>query len=189
MKWGFWHIFESTLILRLTLKRLTSLKLTWNQGRFQSAVLEHFEVNLDFKRPLKFFIVWPVKKIHILLMSHLWAPKCPWANVWISSSWMIHLSSFSERANFFWLSHCRLHACGFLSHMFSWNGRTTGSSSIIYFLMMCLYLFLWQDSVNLIDGLSINRGKLTIGSYVSVRSSRYEARGKFGEHERCVRVA
>ena len=29
----------------------------------------------------------------------------------------------------------------------------------------------------------------TIGSYVSVRSSRYEARGKFGEHERCVRVA
>ena len=27
--------------------------------------------------------------------------------------------------------------------------------------------------------------KLTIGSYVSVRSSRYEARGKFGEHERC----
>ena len=30
---------------------------------------------------------------------------------------------------------------------------------------------------------------LTIGLYVSVRSSRYEARGKFGEHERCVRVA
>ena len=31
--------------------------------------------------------------------------------------------------------------------------------------------------------------QLTIGSYVSVRSSRYEARGKFEEHERCVRVA
>ena len=31
--------------------------------------------------------------------------------------------------------------------------------------------------------------KLTIGSYVSVRSSRYEALGKFGEHERYVRVA
>ena len=29
----------------------------------------------------------------------------------------------------------------------------------------------------------------SIGSCVSVRSSRYEARGKFGEHERCVRVA
>ena len=29
----------------------------------------------------------------------------------------------------------------------------------------------------------------TIGSYVSMRSSRYEARRKFGEHERCVRVA
>ena len=31
--------------------------------------------------------------------------------------------------------------------------------------------------------------KLTFGSYVSVRSSRYEARGKFGEYERYVRVA
>ena len=93
------------------------------------------------------------------------------------------------KGKFFWLSHYRLHACGFLSHMFFRNGRTTGSSFIIYFLMMCLYLFLWQNSVNLIDGLSINRGKLTIGSYVSVRSSGYEARGKFGEHERCVRVA
>ena len=30
---------------------------------------------------------------------------------------------------------------------------------------------------------------LIIGSYVSVRSSRYEGRRKFGEHERCVRVA
>ena len=29
----------------------------------------------------------------------------------------------------------------------------------------------------------------TIGSCVSVRSSRYEAGGKFGEEERCVRVA
>ena len=35
----------------------------------------------------------------------------------------------------------------------------------------------------------INFYQLTIGSYVSVRSSRHEARGKFGEHERCVRVA
>ena len=31
--------------------------------------------------------------------------------------------------------------------------------------------------------------ELTIGSYVSLRSSRYEARGKFGEHIRYVRVA
>ena len=29
---------------------------------------------------------------------------------------------------------------------------------------------------------------LTIGSYISMRSSRYEAHGKFGEHERCIRV-
>ena len=34
-----------------------------------------------------------------------------------------------------------------------------------------------------------NYSHLTIDPYVSVRSSRYEARGKFGEHERCVRVA
>ena len=31
--------------------------------------------------------------------------------------------------------------------------------------------------------------QLTIGSFISVHSSRYEACGKFGEHERCVRVA
>ena len=31
--------------------------------------------------------------------------------------------------------------------------------------------------------------QLTIGSYVSVHSSRYEACEKFGEHKRCVRVA
>ena len=31
--------------------------------------------------------------------------------------------------------------------------------------------------------------QLTIDSYISVRSSRYEEHGKFGEHERCVRVA
>ena len=31
--------------------------------------------------------------------------------------------------------------------------------------------------------------KLTIVSYVSMRSSRYEAREKFGEHERCVRAS
>ena len=33
------------------------------------------------------------------------------------------------------------------------------------------------------------RFQLTIGSYVSVCSLRYEARRKFGEHERCIRVA
>ena len=33
------------------------------------------------------------------------------------------------------------------------------------------------------------RIELTIGSYISVRSSGYEARRKFGEHERCIRVA
>ena len=41
-----------------------------------------------------------------------------------------------------------------------------------------------------LDALScLKDSQLKIGSYVSVRSSRYEARGKFGEHERCVRVA
>ena len=40
--------------------------------------------------------------------------------------------------------------------------------------------YLWKNSFFI---------KLTIGSFVSVRSSRYEACGKFGEHERCIRVA
>ena len=34
-----------------------------------------------------------------------------------------------------------------------------------------------------------NAHHLTIDSYISACSSRYEAHGKFGEHERCVRVA
>ena len=34
-----------------------------------------------------------------------------------------------------------------------------------------------------------NHKKLAIGSYVSMRSSRYEAHRKFGEHKRCVRIA
>ena len=38
-------------------------------------------------------------------------------------------------------------------------------------------MLVWQFELNLQN--------LTIGSYVSVRPSRYEARGKFGEHERC----
>ena len=33
------------------------------------------------------------------------------------------------------------------------------------------------------------RIELTIGSYISVRSSRYEAHRKFGELERCIRVS
>ena len=31
--------------------------------------------------------------------------------------------------------------------------------------------------------------KLTIGSYISMHSSRYEAHRKFGEHKRCIRIA
>ena len=33
------------------------------------------------------------------------------------------------------------------------------------------------------------RIELTIGLYISMHSSRYEAHGKFGEHVRCIRVA
>ena len=48
----------------------------------------------------------------------------------------------------------------------------------------------WRDD-HLLPGFAGREdlSQLTIGSYVSARSSRYEARGKFGEHERCVRVA
>ena len=49
---------------------------------------------------------------------------------------------------------------------------------------MITLVLLSQHSIKVGD-----KASLTIGSYVSMRSSRYEARGKFGEHERCVRVA
>ena len=45
----------------------------------------------------------------------------------------------------------------------------------------------WRTRKNKIELTYIEH--LTISSYVSVRSSGYEARGQFGEHERCVRVA
>ena len=55
------------------------------------------------------------------------------------------------------------------------------------------HMFMYNSNyhVNLIRCLvcSIAVYFLTIGSYVSVCSSRYEAHGKFGEHERCARVA
>ena len=41
-----------------------------------------------------------------------------------------------------------------------------------------------DPSLSNIAGMVVN---LTIGSCVSVRSSRYEAHGKFGDHERCIR--
>ena len=50
----------------------------------------------------------------------------------------------------------------------------------MYFLVMSVLLVLCKVNQVL---------QLTIGSYVSMRSSRYEAHGKFREHERCIRVA
>ena len=48
----------------------------------------------------------------------------------------------------------------------------------------------WMDSERLTESVNLLWNlNLTIGLYLSVRSSRYEARGKFGEHEGCVRVA
>ena len=60
-------------------------------------------------------------------------------------------------------------------------------------------LFVWKELMVTLDmsfnnkigfqDLKLNYNfKLTIGSYISMHSSRYEARGKFGEHERCARV-
>ena len=51
--------------------------------------------------------------------------------------------------------------------------------------------FIWKIILSFIwmSGSASHDRSLTIGSYVSMRSSRYEARGKFGEHERCIWVA
>ena len=60
-----------------------------------------------------------------------------------------------------------------------------GRSCLTWKLFSSIVFISFSSGVPWIKG----RRNLTIGSYVSVRSSRYEARGKFGEHERCVRVA
>ena len=51
--------------------------------------------------------------------------------------------------------------------------------------------FIWKIILSFIwmSGSASHDRSLTIGSYVSMHSSRYEARGKFGEHERCIWVA
>ena len=51
--------------------------------------------------------------------------------------------------------------------------------------------FIWKIILSFIwmSGSALHDHSLTIGSYVSMHSSRYEARGKFGEHERCIWVA
>ena len=51
--------------------------------------------------------------------------------------------------------------------------------------------FIWNIILSFIwmSGSASHDRSLTIGSYVSMHSSRYEARGKFGEHERCIWVA
>ena len=52
-------------------------------------------------------------------------------------------------------------------------------------------LFVWFNKFSYSPGtfLDLKEKYSTIGSYVSLRSSRYEALAKFGEHERYVRVA
>ena len=97
-----------------------------------------------FQKTSENFHLLTCEKISHPLISHLLLPKCPWANVWISSSPMILLSSLSERANFFY-SQWRFHVCGLLWYI------------IFYFLMKswCTLICSSEKSVNLIDGLSI----------------------------------
>ena len=51
--------------------------------------------------------------------------------------------------------------------------------------------FIWKIILSFIwmSGSASHDRSLTIGSCVSMHSSRYEAHGKFGEHERCIWVA
>ena len=65
-----------------------------------------------------------------------------------------------------------------------------GGASIVALETRLTYISIFQGSAS--DGKSncwmVFIIQLTIDSYVSVRSSRYKARRKFGEHERCVKV-
>ena len=120
---------------------------------------------------MKIFTFWPVKKFHTLLISHLLLPKCPWANVWISSSPMILLSSLSERANFFILSEdfmCVV--CYDIYFIFLWSRgvpwfvplkkvsiwltacQSNWKNSVNLIYSSSSY---WKNSVNLISSLSI----------------------------------
>ena len=85
------------------------------------------------------------------------------------------------------LSFAQVGRCDYFSFGFM---TLKGGASIVALETRWTYISIFQGSAS--DGKSNCRMvfiiQLAIGSYVNVGSSRYEARGKFGEHERCVRV-
>ena len=85
------------------------------------------------------------------------------------------------------LSFAQVGRCDYFSFGFM---TLKGGAFIVALETRWTYISIFKGSAS--DGKSNCRMvfiiQLTIGCYVSVRSSRYEALGKFGEHERCVRV-
>ena len=77
-----------------------------------------------------------------------------------------------------------------------WGHKSIAPSNITLdippfnFLSFCLFIVLVKViSHNKQCSRSYNLSYSLFNNWFGVRSSRYEARGKFGEHERCVRVA
>ena len=109
-----------------------------------------------FQKTSENFHLLTCEKISHPLISHLLLPKCPWANVWISSSPMILLSSLSERANFFY-SQWRFHVCGLLWYI------------IFYFLMKSWCTLICSSEKCQLDWRLVNQIGTTVSIWFTAR--------------------
>ena len=118
---------------------------------------------------------------HSLNQSNLRVKPIALESPAFSRAWR-QLHVLALNLSFAQVGHCDYFSFGFMT--------LKGGASIVALETRWTYISIFKGSAS--DGKSncpmVFIIQLTIGSYVSVRSSRYEALGKFGEHERCVRV-
>ena len=126
-------------------------------------------------------VIGPENSRHSLNQSNLRIKPIALESPAFSRAWrQLHVLALN-------LSFAQVGRCDYFSFGFM---TLKGGASIVALETRWTYISIFQGSAS--DGKSncwmVFIIQLTIGSYVSVRSSRYKARGKFGEHERCVRV-
>ena len=127
-------------------------------------------------------VIGPENSRHSLNQSNLRVKPIALESPAFSRAWrQLHVLALN-------LSFAQVGRCDYFSFGFM---TLKGGAFIVALETRWTYISIFKGSAS--DGKSNCRMvfiiQLTIGCYVSVRSSRYEALGKFGEHERCVRVA
>ena len=159
-----WYLFSSVLC------RKSNIQLSVWSMRFAFVCL------------VSLLVIGPENSRHSLNQSNLRVKPIALESPAFSRAWrQLHVLALN-------LSFAQVGRCDYFSFGFM---TLKGGASIVALETRWTYISIFKGSAS--DGKSNCRMvfiiQLTIGCYVSVRSSRYEALGKFGEHERCVRVA